>query len=100
MDHYYAMYLGDGRSAPGPYAVPIHADLDALPPVFLAIPECDLLAEQSYEMAARLANAGVAVTSVTYPGATHSFLEAMSVAEIARRAIADGAAWVKRILQD
>ena len=101
MDHYYAMYLGEGgRSKPGPYAAPIGADLDALPPVFLAIPECDLLAEQSHEMAARLANAGVEVTSVTYSGATHSFLEAMSVAEIARRAIADGGAWLKRILQD
>jgi acetyl esterase len=101
MDHYYAMYLGeDGRSKTDPYAAPIIADLDALPPVFFTIPECDLLAEQSYEMAARMANAGVDVTSATYPGATHSFLEAMSIAEIARRAIRDGAAWLKRVLQD
>ena len=38
--------------------------------------------------------AGVEVTSVVYPGATHSFLEAMSVAEVARRAIREGADWV------
>ena len=35
-------------------------------------------------------------TSIVYPGATHSFLEAMSIAEVARRAIRDGADWVKR----
>jgi acetyl esterase len=64
----------------------------------LAIPECDLLSEQSHEMAERMKDAGVDVTSVVYQGATHSFLEAMSVAEVARRAIRDGAGWVKAVL--
>jgi acetyl esterase len=99
MDHYYTAYLGeDGLARPDPYAAPILADLKGLPPAFLAIPECDLLAEQSYAMEKRMKAAGVDVTSVVYPGATHSFLEAMSVAEVARRAIRDGAAWVSDIL--
>jgi acetyl esterase len=70
-----------------------------LPPAFLVIPECDILAEQSHAMADRLAEAGVDVASEDYPGATHSFLEAMSVAALARRAIADGARWVKARLE-
>lgn len=99
MDHYYRSYLGaENVSRPEPYAAPLGADLTGLPPAFLAIPECDLLAEQSYEMSERLRQAGVDVTSVVYPGATHSFLEAMSVAKVARRAIEDGACWVARIL--
>ena len=99
MDYYYAAYLGaDGLAQPDSYAAPIQADLAGLPPAFLVIPECDLLAEQSYEMEQRMKAAGVDVTSVVYPGATHSFLEAMSVAEVARRAIRDGAAWVGKIL--
>ena len=96
MDHYYESYLGsEGIAQPEPYATPMLANLRGLPPSFLAIPECDILSEQSHEMAARMEEAGVDVTSIVYRGATHSFLEAMSVAQVARRAIADGAAWVK-----
>jgi acetyl esterase len=99
MNHYYVSYLGaEGLADPEVYATPILADLRGLPPAFLTIPECDLLAEQSYEMAERMKAAGVDVTSRVYSGATHSFLEAMSVARVARDAIADGAAWVRNVL--
>ncbi len=97
LDHYYASYLGSqGVARPEPYAAPLLADLHRLPPAFLAIPECDLLSEQSYAMAKRMRDADVEVRSIVYPGATHSFLEAMSIAEVARRAIRDGAYWVTR----
>ena len=99
MDHYYEAYLGaEGVADPEPYAAPLRADLSGLPPAFLAIPECDLLSEQSYEMAERMKAAGVDVTSVVYRGATHSFLEAMSISSVARRAIEDGANWVSKKL--
>jgi acetyl esterase len=99
MNHYYRSYLGElGLAEPEPYATPMLADLHGLPPAFLAIPECDLLAEQSHEMADRMKKAGVEVESVVYAGATHSFLEAMSVAAVARKAIADGAGWVRNVL--
>lgn len=100
MNAYFTAYLGEDRLLdPESYAAPIRADLEGLPPAFLAIPECDLLAEQSYSMASRMRAAGVEVRSIVYPGATHSFLEAMSVAQVARRAISDGATWVRTILQ-
>jgi acetyl esterase len=99
MQHYYESYLGaDGVARADPYAAPLTADLKGLPPAFLVIPECDLLSEQSFAMVERLKEAGVEVTSTVYRGATHSFLEAMSVAEVARRAIQDGANWVKKVL--
>jgi acetyl esterase len=101
MEYYFDTYVGDlGRELDDPYARPIIADLRHLPPAFLVVPECDILAEQSHAMAARMREAGVDVSSTVYAGATHSFLEAMSVAEVARRAIADGAAFLKAKLAD
>ena len=100
MTFFFENYLSDPAQANDPYACPIGADLHDLPPALLVIPEADLLAEQSYAMAERFAAAGTAVHSIVYPGATHSFLEAMSIAPVARQAIADGAAWVKDRLAD
>ncbi|WP_423603410.1 alpha/beta hydrolase fold domain-containing protein [Sphingomonas sp. MS122] len=92
---YYANYLSDfDRERSDPLACPLLADLAGLPPVLLVIPECDLLTEQSLAMEARLRLAGVASDAIVYPGATHSFLEAMSIAAVARKGIADGAAFV------
>jgi acetyl esterase len=96
MAYYFDNYLGDAAQHAGdPYAYPIDAPLSGLPPAFLVIPERDILSEQSIAIAARMAAAGVDVESKVYSGATHSFLEAMSIAQVARTAIADGAAWLK-----
>lgn len=96
---YYANYLDDWETGTrDPLACPILADLAGLPPVMLVIPECDLLTEQSIAMEARLEAAGVETEARIYAGATHSFLEAMSIADVARRAIRDGADFVRRRL--
>lgn len=99
VEYYFENYVGSqGRANADAYTAPLLADLAGLPPAFLVIPECDILSEQSYAMALRMQAAGCAVSSIVYSGATHSFLEAMSIASVARRAIADGAAWVKDVL--
>jgi len=49
-------------------------------------------------LAEKLRRAGVPVRAEIYPGATHSFLEAVSIAEIANRALEDGAQWLKNTL--
>ena len=96
---YYANYFRDwAAEKDDPFACPILADLGGLPPVLLVIPECDLLTAQSLAIEARLEAAGVETSAIIYPGATHSFLEAMSVAKIARDAIRDGANFVRRQL--
>lgn len=92
---YYANYLTDmARECDDPLVCPLLADMADMPPVFLVIPQCDLLTQQSHAMAERLRAAGVETADKVYAGATHSFLEAMSVAAVAREAIADGAAFV------
>ncbi|MGA0604245.1 alpha/beta hydrolase fold domain-containing protein [Caulobacter sp. KR2-114] len=92
-------YLGRGWSAPGPLALPALADdLSNLPPSFHVIAECDPLADGDVAMARRLREAGNVCDSVIYAGATHSFLEAVSISALAGRALGDGAAWLRRTL--
>ncbi len=99
MSGYWRNYLRGDDDARNPHACPLLGKLEGLPPAFLAIAECDVLAEQNHEMARRLHAAGVPVQSVVYPGASHSFIEAMSIAAVSNQALADGSAWLRRLLR-
>jgi acetyl esterase len=98
VDYFWSNYTGDTDVRGNPLACPIGARLEGLPPVCLTIPECDVLTEQSLDMAGRLRDAGVAVSATVYAGATHSFIEAVSIAPLADRAIGDGARWLSQTL--
>ncbi len=98
MSQYWRNYLGADADAQNPLACPLLASLRGLPPAFLAIAECDILGEQSVQMAARLQAAGVPARSVIYPGASHSFIEAMSIADVSNHALADASAWLRQLL--
>lgn len=95
---YWANYLRGADDEQDPQACPLLADLTGFPPCFLVVPELDLVAEHSLAMHERLKQAGIDVECVVYPGALHSFLEAMSISALARRAIGDGAAFLARRL--
>ena len=43
-------------------------------------------------------DAGVPTHSVVYPGASHSFIEAMSIAAVSNQALADASAWLGQVL--
>jgi acetyl esterase len=96
---YWANYLRDECDEDDPYACPLLADLRCLPPVFLVVPELDIVAEHSLMMHNRLTEAGVASECVVYPGAVHSFLEAMSISPLACKAIDDGARFIARHIE-
>ena len=72
--------------------------LRGLPAAFLAIAECDILADQNRLMADRLRAAGVPVEARIYRGATHSFLESVSISALASRAFDDAAQWLRMTL--
>jgi acetyl esterase len=99
MSQYWRNYLRGDADAVDPLACPLLASLRGLPPAFFAIAECDILAEQNFAMARRLQEQGVSAHSVVYPGASHSFIEAMSVAAVSNRALADASAWLGRVLR-
>lgn len=98
MDGFWRNYIRDENDAKDPLVCPIEADLRGLPPVMLVVPEFDLLAEQSVQLSKRLQQAEVAMRMEIYRGATHSFLEAVSIASIAERALNDSAAWLRSTL--
>lgn len=93
---FFGNYIRGPEDARNPLACPLLADVTGLPPAFLVIPECDVLTEQSHAMEQKLRQSGVPVRSKVYTGATHSFLEAVSIAPIAAEALEDGAQWVKQ----
>jgi acetyl esterase len=93
-------YLGTvPGAADHPHARLMLADLDGLPPAFMCIAECDILADENRAMATSLREAGVAVTEQIYQGASHSFLEAVDISALAGRAIEDGAVWLAKTLR-
>lgn len=98
MDEFWANYLPSERSH-DPLARPLLADLGGLPQTFLCIADCDILADENREMARQLECAGVPVTLRSYEGATHSFLEAMSVSKVANQALDDGSTWLFEVLR-
>ena len=88
-------YLRSPEDAENPLASPMLADLAGLPPAFLAIAECDILAEQNLLMVERLKAAGVPTRAEVYAGASHSFLEAVAVSPLSARALDEASAWLK-----
>lgn len=92
-------YLRSPQDEHDPLACPIHADPRGLPPTFMVIPECDILSEQNWRLAKKLQSAGVQVETSFYNGASHSFLEAMSIAAISNRALDDTARWLRQRLR-
>jgi acetyl esterase len=88
-------YMRSPEDLKSPLLRPLLAPLAGLPPAFMAITEFDVLYDENMEMAEALRAAGVDVTANVYRGTVHSFLEAMSIAEVARRAIADTCGWLR-----
>ncbi len=98
MQGFWHNYLSDPAQRSDPLVMPLLADLRGLPPAFMAIASCDILADGNRAMADALREAGVAVDAHEYAGATHSFLEAMSVSDLASRAIDEASQWLRQAL--
>lgn len=96
MNQFWANYLRSDADRSDPMAVPLLGNLRGLPPAFLAIAECDILVDGNHMMAEALEKAGVATEARLYPGATHSFLEAVSISDLADRALEESSAWLKQ----
>ncbi|MBL9095508.1 MAG: alpha/beta hydrolase [Alphaproteobacteria bacterium] len=100
MDYFFNNYTRSPKDLDDPLVRPVKADLRGLPPCLLIVPECDVLTEQSFALSEKLLRANVPVEAKIYEGATHSFLEAMSIADVSNRAISDTTAWLRRTLSD
>jgi acetyl esterase len=100
MQGYWRNYMRDEKDALNPLCVPARGDLQGLPPAFNAVPECDVMYVEAMAMGEQLLRSGVKAQTVVYPGATHSFLEAVSIARIADRAFAEASRWLSDMLKN
>ncbi|WAC47998.1 alpha/beta hydrolase fold domain-containing protein [Asticcacaulis sp. SL142] len=91
-------YLNSDAERQNPLVVPMRGDMTGLPPAFFAVAQCDVLSRQSLKLAEKMTTAGVDTQTVIYAGASHSFLEAVSIAPLAEQALTDGAQWLFKIL--
>lgn len=88
-------YLRSDADREDPLVMPLLGDLRGLPPAHMVIAECDVLADGNRAMAAALRSAGVETDARIYKGATHSFLEAISISDIAKQALEGASNWLK-----
>lgn len=98
MAGFWANYIRGEADLDEPLARPLRAELKGLPPALLVIAECDALHDEDAAMARALAAAGVPAAARVYPGATHSFLEAVSFAAVSRRALDETGDWLAGVL--
>lgn len=94
--YYFENYTRSVADLVNPEIYLLKADVHDLPPAFLVIPDRDIICADSFAMASKLRDAGNRVTFEIYRGAIHSFLEAMATSQLARAAIADGAAFLRK----
>lgn len=100
INYYYSNYTRSTEDLISPEIYSLKADVRDLPPTFFVIPDRDIIADNSYAMVAKLQDTGAKPDYKIYKGATHSFLEAMSMSSLAREAIADGARFIKNVLKN
>jgi acetyl esterase len=95
MQYFWNNYIRDAADLSNPLVAPYLADLRGLPAAFFSIATCDILADGNRAMAARLTAAAVPTEVRIYAGATHSFLEAVSIAPLADRALEAASRWLR-----
>ncbi|QHI96843.1 alpha/beta hydrolase fold domain-containing protein [Xylophilus rhododendri] len=93
---FYRNYLGRQEDFADPRMNLLAADVRGLPRACLVIAECDPLYDDSIDMVAKLEAAGVDLWARVYPGTVHSFLEAVSIAEVANTAFDDTVRWLQQ----
>jgi acetyl esterase len=71
---FWDQYLPGGKGEDDPRAVPWLCRLEGLPPLSLFIAECDILADDTWDLADRLKEAGVPFTLDVFENATHGFI--------------------------
>jgi acetyl esterase len=103
MEWFWDAYLPDVTARSQVYAAPNQArieQLSDLPPALLFVDEADVLRDEGESYAAKLRAAGVAVTTVRYPGVVHDFMLLNSLAgtHATRAAIAQASAHLRAAL--
>ena len=95
MQYFWDAYTRGPADLSDTFVAPSRADVQGLPPAYFCIAACDILADGNRAMAARFNAAGVPTAVHVYEGATHSFLEAMSISAMSSGAIDLASHWLR-----
>ncbi len=95
MSFYWQHYAPAEATRLHPFAAPLRARLQGLPPCLMHVAELDVLRSENDAMEAALRAAGVQVESELFPGTVHGFLRAVGRVGAADRSIARAAAWMR-----
>jgi acetyl esterase len=99
MEWFWNHYVPEAARRAEAFAAPLRAkDLSGLPPAFVLTAEYDPLRDEGEAYAKRLQQAGVATRLQRYDGAIHGFFAMGLLSEVARRAVDDAAAEVRKAL--
>jgi monoterpene epsilon-lactone hydrolase len=90
------IYLGD-TPATHPYASPVYADLQGLPPLFIQVGSTEVLLDDSRRVAQSARAAGVAVELQVWPDMPHVWQIFTPFIPEARRALDGAAAFVREV---
>lgn len=93
------VYLGD-TPATHPYASPVYADLNGLPPLFIQAGSTEVLLDDSRRVAARARAAGVRVDLQVWPKMPHVWQIFAPFIPEAGRALDDAAAFVRHVTNE
>jgi acetyl esterase len=97
MEWFWNHYVPDAAQRVEPYASPLRAkDLAGLPPAFVITAEFDPLRDEGEAYAKKLQAAGVPTVLKRYDGAIHGFFAMGLLAQVARDAVGDAVAAVRR----
>lgn len=92
------LYLG-GHPADDPFASPVLADLTGLPPLFVQASSAERLLDDSLELAARAARAGVHIEMEIWPKMTHTWQITAGFLPEATEAATRTAAFINRVAE-
>ncbi|MGH0348102.1 alpha/beta hydrolase [Sinorhizobium meliloti] len=97
MKQYFEWYVPEGKMPREPLISPIHADLSGLPPTFVGIAEFDVLRDDSFLFAGKLAATSTPVTVRHYEGLAHGYAMFARGVPAARRALSDTAGFFREV---
>lgn len=97
MKQYFEWYVPAGVNPQHPWISPLLADLSGLPPAFIGIAEFDVLRDDSFNLAGRLAAAGVQTTARYYEGLAHGYAMYARAVPAAQRALSDTTAFFRTV---
>lgn len=98
MKQYFEWYVPEGKTSREPLISPLYADLSGLPPAFIGIAEFDVLRDDSFLLAGRLAATSTPLTVRHYQGLAHGYAMYARAVPAARKALSETAEFFRDVV--